>query len=151
MIYVSILTSERELDPELWAVIWNRKAPPTLTLRGAYNLGDNRRVFIWEGEGAADLQYMDRFNQIGRLETSPAFDRTAGWRCAFTQDLEGFAQLGRRGAEAASRGPDQRSSAAIDLRRRGIEAANLHAARVAARTWVMEQEVAGDPPLGPAE
>jgi hypothetical protein len=142
MLYVSILTSERERDPELWAVIWNAKAPPTLKLHGAYNLGDNRRVFIWEGESAADLQYMDRFNHVGRLETMPAFDRTSGWRCAFDQDLEGFANLGRRPVEAESRGRDQRGNAAIDLRRRGIEAANLHAAKRAARAWQAEQEAA---------
>ncbi|HZU75551.1 MAG TPA: hypothetical protein VFA70_02235, partial [Dehalococcoidia bacterium] len=69
MLFVSIFSSDRERDPELWAVIWNAKAPPTLTLHGAYNLGDNRRVFIWEGESATDLQYMDRFNQVGTLET----------------------------------------------------------------------------------
>ena len=56
MLYVSIFTSDRERDPELWATIWQGTAPPTLKLLAAYNLGDDRRVFIWEGEGAADLQ-----------------------------------------------------------------------------------------------
>jgi hypothetical protein len=143
MLFVSIFSSDRERDPELWAVIWNAKAPPTLTLHGAYNLGDNRRVFIWEGESATDLQYMDRFNQVGTLETAPAFDRTAGWRCAFSQDLEAFAALGRRPGESEGRGRDQRGSAALDLRRRGIEAPNLHAAKRAARAWQSEQEAAG--------
>ena len=140
MLYVSIFTSDRERDPELWAVIWNGKAPPTLKLHGAYNLADDRRVFIWEGETVADLQYMDRFNHIGRLETAPAFDRTAGWRCAFTQDLDGFAALVSRRAEAEGRGDDQRSERALDLRRRGIEPPNIHAAKRAARYWQEEQE-----------
>lgn len=132
-LYVSILTSDRERDPELWAVIWNAKAPATLTLHGAYNLGDDRRLFIWEGESAADLQYMDRFNHVGRLETTPAFDRTEGWRCAFSQDLDRFAGLMR--SPAIGR-------AALDLRRRGVEAKSIPAAKRAARAWQAEQETA---------
>jgi len=140
MLFISIFTSDRERDPELWAVIWNAKAPPTLTLHGAYNLSDNRRLFVWEGETVADLQYMDRFNAVGRLETTPAFDRTAGWRCAFSQDLDGFRSLVSSGVGAASRPPNQRSERAIDLRRRGVEAQNIEAAKRAAREWQAEQE-----------
>lgn len=90
MLFVSILTSEREKDPELWAVIWQGQAPPTLQLHHAYNLAGNKRVFVWEGESAADLQFMDRFNEIGVLETHPTFYRTLGWQQAFSGDLEGF-------------------------------------------------------------
>jgi hypothetical protein len=140
MLYVSLFTSDRERDPELWAVIWNAKAPPTLKLHGAYNLSDNRRIFVWEGETVADLQYMDRFNSVGRLETTPAFDRTAGWRCAIGQDLEGFRALVSSGTGAASRPANQRSERAIDLRRRGVEARSIEAAKRAAREWQSEQE-----------
>ncbi len=134
MLYVSIFTSDRERDPELWAVIWNAKAPPTLTLHGAYNLADNRRVFIWEGETVADLQYMDRFNHIGRLETAPAFDRTGGWRCAFAQDLDSFGtNLAGRGASPAA------VERALDLRRRGVQARGIEAAKRTARDWQAEQ------------
>ena len=90
MLFVSILTSDRERDPELWATIWNGEGPPSLNLIGAYNLASNLRVFIWEGESIADIQFMDRFNEVGVLETRPAFDRTAGWRMAMAKDLEGF-------------------------------------------------------------
>jgi hypothetical protein len=132
--YVSLFTSDRERDPELWAVAWNAKAPPTLKLHGAYNLSDNRRVFIWEGETVADLQYMDRLNQIGRLETSPAFDRSAGWRFVFAQDLDGFERsLAARGTPPAA------VARAIDLRRRGVEARGIAAAKRAARAWQEEQ------------
>jgi hypothetical protein len=140
MLFVSILTSERERDPELWAVIWNAKAPPTLKLHGAYNLGDNRRLFVWEGESVADLQYMDRFNSVGRLETTPAFDRTSGWRCAFSQDLDGFRSLVTTREGAAGRPANQRSERAIELRRRGIEARTIEAAKRTAREWQAEQE-----------
>jgi len=139
MLYVSIFTSDRERDPELWAVVWNAQAPPTLTLHGAYNLSDNRRVFIWVGESAADLRYMDRFNHVGRLETTPAFDRTDGWRCAFAQDLEAFRALVTSAQGAGSRPPNQRSEQSIDLRRRGIEARTVEAAKRAAREWQQEQ------------
>jgi hypothetical protein len=134
MLYVSLFTSDRERDPELWAVIWNGKAPPTLKLHGAYNLADNRRVFVWEGETVADLQFMDRFNHIGKLETSPAFDRTGGWQHAFAQDLDGFREnLLRRGA------PEAAADRAIDLRRRGVQARGIEAAKRAAREWQAEQ------------
>ena len=78
MLYVSILTSDRSQDPELWATIWQGNAPPSINLIGAYNMGNDKRVFIWEGEALADIQFMDRFNEVGVLETSPAFDRTSG-------------------------------------------------------------------------
>ena len=78
MLFVSILTSDRARDPELWATIWQGESPPNIKIIGAYNLANNRRVFIWEGDSSADLQFMDRFNQIGVLETYPAFDRTVG-------------------------------------------------------------------------
>lgn len=78
MLYVSRFVSDRDRDPELWVTIWQAEAPPTLNLIGAYNLSGDERLFVWEGETTADLQFMDRFNQVGRLETSPAFDRTTG-------------------------------------------------------------------------
>ena len=99
------------------------------------HLGNDKRGFIWEGESAADLQFMDRFNEVGRLETFPAFDRTAGWRCALDRDLEGFRRFvsGRPGAPTSL-------EAAVELRRRGREAPNRLAARRAAREWIEEQE-----------
>jgi hypothetical protein len=90
MLYVSRFVSDRDRDPELWATIWQAKAPPTLNLIGAYNLGGDERVFIWEGDTVADLQFMDSFNDVGRLDTSPAFDRTVGWQNAFTGNIEAF-------------------------------------------------------------
>jgi len=142
MLFVSILTSERARDPELWATIWNG-APGRVTLIGAYNLANNKRVFIWEGDSAADLQFMDRFNEAGVMETSPAFDRTDGWRFAFAHDLEGFAAAQRERAKEGT--PARRAvEAGIDLRRRGMTAPNREAARAAAREWQHEQALAPD-------
>lgn len=56
MLFVSILTSDRAQDPELWAVMWRGNAPPTLKLLGACNLGDNRRIFNWDADTPDDLQ-----------------------------------------------------------------------------------------------
>jgi hypothetical protein len=139
MLFVSTFVSDRERDPELWAVIWHGKAPPTLKLLGAYNLAGNRRLFIWEGETTADLQFMDLFNTIGVLETTPAFDRTAGWQLAFAGDIDGFREnLLARG------GRGDRVEAAIDLRSRGLHAPTVEAARRAAREWVAERGAVAD-------
>ena len=136
MLYVSIFTSDRSRDPELWAAIWHGGGSPTIKLHGVYNVADNRRVFIWEGESVADLQFMDRFNHIGVLETSPAFDRTQGWRQAFVKDIEAFA------ANMLSRArPENRDQAerAVNLRRRIVKQPNIYAACAEARRWQEEQ------------
>jgi len=136
MLYVSILTSDRARDPELWASIWHGQGPRSIKIIGAYNLSNNKRVFIWEGESIGDLQFMDRFNHIGVLETSPAFDRTRGWQQAFARDIEGFAAsiLGRAR-------PENRKEAekAVDLRRRVHKQPNIYAACAEARRWQQEQ------------
>jgi hypothetical protein len=133
MLFVSILRSDRSRDPELWATIWQGAAPPSIKLIGAYNLANEKRVFIWEAESQADLQFMDRFNEVGILETTPAFDRTTGWTLAFRRDLEGFQKyLGDRPRV----GPN------VDLRRRAMQAPNRIAARRAAREWTNQQEQA---------
>lgn len=95
-------------------MIWNGQAPPTFKLHDAYNLADNRRVFIWESESAAGLTFRDRFNHIGKQETTPASDRTGGWQHTFAPNLGGF--------EAELRARATQPHAAIDLRRRGGQA-----------------------------
>ena len=137
MLFVSILTSDRSRDPELWASTWQGEPPPSLELIGAYNLANDKRVFIWNGESTADVQFMDRFNEVGVLETTPAFDRTRGWKAAFAKDIEGF----RSGAQRFGRGPRE-VDVSVDLRTRGLNAPNRHAARATARQWTREQESA---------
>ena len=135
MLFVSILTSDRSRDPELWATIWHGEGPRNIKIRGAYNLGNNKRVFIWDGESAADLQFMDRFNHIGVLETYPAFDRTLGWQQAFAREIDAFAKrlLDRAGPYREQVERD------VDLRRRIVKAANRYAACAEARRWQEEQ------------
>lgn len=135
MLFVSILTSDRSRDPELWAAIWQGEPAPSIKIIGAYNLAGNKRVFIWEGESAADLQFMDRFNHIGVLDTYPAFDRTVGWQLAFAKDLEKFE---KRLLDRAGRFQEQ-VKRGIDLRRRGLNASNIYAACTEAQRWKEEQ------------
>ena len=134
MLFVSILTSDRARDAELWAVIWQGGCPPGLKLHQAYNLAGNKRLFIWEGQSAAELQFMDRFNYVGELETFPAFDRTAGWQAAFAGDLDAF----RAGLERGNANP-ARIEAAMDLRSRGHHAPTLQAAMREGREWAERQ------------
>ncbi len=138
MLYVSRFVSDRDRDPELWATIWQAKAPPTLKLIGAYNLGGDERVFIWEGETPADLQFMDSFNDVGRLDTSPAFDRSVGWQNAFAGNIEAF-EVNMRSRALRS---DEEIDAALDLRRRGLTAPTPQVARRRAREWAAEREQA---------
>lgn len=134
MLFVTILHSDRARDPELWATIWQGKAPPTLKLHAVYNLLTDTRIFIWEGETPADARFIDRLNHVGQTTTSIALDQTTGWQHAFAGNVDAmrawFEQRGMR--------PEQ-IDAAIDLRRRGHEAPNLEAARRAARDWQEEQ------------
>ncbi len=136
MLYVSILTSDRSRDPELWAAIWHGAGPPSIKLRGAYNLGNDKRVFIWEGESVADLQFMDRFNHIGVLDTYPAFDRTQGWQLAFAKDIDTFSNniLARAGQNRKA------AEKAVELRRRVRIQPNIYSACAEARKWQDEQE-----------
>ncbi len=136
MLYVSILTSDRSRDPELWASIWHGDAPPSIKLIAAYNLGNDKRVFVWEGESTADLQFMDRFNHVGVMETCPAFDRTLGWRDAFAKDLDAFEE------RLFARGRSDQAERTIDLRRRIRRQPNILAACAEARQWQEEQAAA---------
>jgi hypothetical protein len=135
MLHVSILTSDRARDPELWATVWQGKAPPTLKILAAYNLASHKRLFVWEGEGRDDIQYIDRLNEVGELETFVAFDQTGGWQCAFAGDLDGmqkwFEERGRTAGQI---------EVAMDLRSRGHYAANTASARKAAREWAARVE-----------
>lgn len=143
MRYVSILTSDRNLDPELWAVIWQANAPEDLILHCAYNLAGNKRIFIWESDSTAALQFMDNFNHIGLLETYPAFDRSDGWRAAFVGDIEAFRnQMIKTATDRGivSEKLKQRVKESIDLRQGALESPTREAARRSAREWVAYRE-----------
>jgi hypothetical protein len=79
---------------------------------------------------------MDSFNDVGRLDTSPAFDRTVGWQNAFTGNIEAF-EVNMRSRALRS---EEQIDAALDLRRRGLSAPTPQAARRRAREWAAERE-----------
>jgi hypothetical protein len=134
MIYLSILTMDRERDPELWATMWQGDAPPGLTLHSVYRGGD-RLVFVWEGDSAAELLFMERCGQVGDLETFPVVDRTKGWRLSLARDLDGLrAWMVQRGDT------DEQIESALDLRSAALDAPNVFAARRAALEWIERQE-----------
>ena len=114
--------------------MWQGAPPSSINLAGMYNLANNRRDFIWNTESPADIQYMDRLNEVGLLETYPAIDRTSGLQMTFARDLEGFRHvLEERGLSQAQ------IESSIDLRRRAMQAPNRQAARTEAIRWQMEQ------------
>lgn len=89
---------------------------------------------------------MDRLNRIGVLDTSPALDRTFGWKCAFSGDVEGFrASMERDGV------PSPWIEEAIDLRSRGHHAPTMEAAVREARRWMERQADAERSVMGEAE
>lgn len=134
MLFLSMLTIDRERDPELWATMWQGVSPPGLILRHAY-LGGNRLVFVWEGDSDAEVLFMARCAQVGDLETFPMIDRTDGWRLAFARDLEGFrAYLAERGDT------EEQIENALDLRSAAHDAPNVFAAQRVAREWIERQE-----------
>ncbi len=135
MLYVSIFTSDRNRDPELWATIWQGQAPASLKILHVYNLMSDKRIFIWEGEAPAALMYMDRLNQVGTCDTYPAFDQTNGWIPAFAGDVEAMRAFWKGRGRS-----DEDIAPAIDLRSRGHLASNTTAARREAREWMAEQE-----------
>jgi hypothetical protein len=142
MIYVSILTSDRNLDAELWAIVWNRRLPADLQLLHAYNLAGNKRLFVWETDSVAGLQFMDAFNYVGELVTYPAFDRTSGWMAAFASDIEAFRQANRdsmRRSGVPEAEIEGRMAPNVELRGGAMAAANMFEARRFAREWQARQ------------
>ena len=134
MLFVSILTSDRKLDPELWATLWQGNPPPSITIVGAYNLTNDKRVIIWDGQSPADVQYIDRLNEVGLLETYPAIDRTQAFQATFAKDLDGFrAALETRGIS------ESQIESAYKLRSQSKSAPNRHQARVMARQWYEDE------------
>ena len=147
MLYVSILTSDRNLDPELWAVIWQANMPDDLTLHNAYNMAGNKRLFIWETDSVNGLQFMDNFNHIGELVTYPVFDRSDGWKAAFAGDIETFRDVQHKNMSKRNILPDraeQHINSAIELRKGALESPTREAARRHAREWIAAREKASD-------
>ncbi len=92
MLFVSILTSDRERDPELWATLWQGDAPDGLQFVAVYNLQNNTRIFVINADPPDAIGWLDRLNAVGTIVTTPAFDHTQGWSDALARDIDGFAK-----------------------------------------------------------
>ena len=106
MLYVSILTSDRERDPELWATLWQGEAPKGLEIVAVYNLQNDVRVFIINAEPPQAIGWLDRLNAVGTIVTTPAFDRTqetqAGSGCPGFESAAGCRGRPRSGPVVAA-------------------------------------------------
>ena len=136
MLYVSILQSDRERDPELWATLWQGEAPKGLEIVAVYNLQNDTRVFVINADPPQAIGWLDRLNAVGTIVTTPAFDRTQGWSDALARDIDGFTErlVARFGADGEKQ---------AELRRRAMNAPNPFAARRVALEWVSEREAEG--------
>ena len=91
MLFVSILTSRPDARPgTMGDHMAGQSTSEHRTDRRVQSGQRQACLHPGRGESVADTQFMDRFNDVGVLETSPAFDRTAGWRAAFAKDIDTF-------------------------------------------------------------
>ena len=125
---------------EFLACLWQGDVPETLTLsRWLYLSGEPRgMVILWDGDEAAQAYVERAFGDFGELATEVVTDNTPGLAAAFDRDLDGFGEVMR------SMGATQDAiDAALDLRRRGLEAPTREAALAAGRAWTAEQAARG--------
>ena len=103
MLYVSILQSDRERDPELWATLWQGEAPKGLEFIAVYNLQNDTRVFVTKADPPQLIGWLDRFNAVENIITTPAFDRTDGWQDGATSTRSRSASPSPTGQKARNR------------------------------------------------
>jgi hypothetical protein len=136
MLYLSRFTPDTTRFGEFLACLWQGDVPDSLVLeRWLYLQGQPVGMMIlWEGDDAA-AAYMDRaFGGFGTLETEPVVDNTPGLAAALARDLDAFGEVMR------GQGADQAAiDNALDVRRRGKEAATQEDAAAAGRSWTAEQ------------
>src|ERR1700761_8799914 len=138
MHFISIFEWPQRTGPWI-ATLWQGEAPDGLTVRRWLYRRGHRECALLEGETASEAgrAWLEaRMAPHGRFTTWPvADDATAGMAAAFQRDLDQFAGfLGSRQASEAE------TDAALDLRRRGLQAASLDEAAAAGSAWDEEQQ-----------
>jgi hypothetical protein len=138
MFFVSRFTPDP--DPsrfaEFLACLWQGDVPESLVLsKWLYLPGEPRAMLLlWEGDSVA-RDYVERaFGGFGTLDTEEVTDATPGLAAALDRDLEAFGRV----MEAQGASADA-IDAALDVRRRGLEAPTQEAAAAAGRAWNEEQ------------
>lgn len=134
MIYHTTFLIDPERVNEWLACLWQGPAPTDLKVREWLTLAGEPRtaILIWEGGGDARAFVERAYGGFGQVETREATSST-GMASAFARDLEGYERMMKeRKADPAE------IARQVDLRRRGMEAADQASASAAARAWVAE-------------
>lgn len=136
MLFHSTFHPDPERAGEWIACLWQGEgAPPDFALKWyVYLPGEPRgMIFLWQAEAAGRAWFERAIAAYGRAITLEVTDATAGMAFAIDRDLAGIeAWLLDRGMP-----PDQ-VARQVDLRRRGIEAADQATAAEAGRAWTRE-------------
>ena len=135
--HVSRFTPDESRFAEFLACLWQGPVPASLKLsKWLYLPGEPRAMLlVWEGDDDARA-YVDRaLGRFGALDTEVVTDATPGMAAALARDLDAFA----RTMEARGAAPGE-VAAALDVRRRGMEASTQAAAAAAGREWAAERE-----------
>jgi hypothetical protein len=139
-LHVSRFVPDAPRTAEWLACLWQGPVPAGLRLERWLYLQDQPgaalrgMLVMWEGDDEATA-YMERaFGGFGEFTTDVVVDNTAGLAAAFVRDLDAFGAIMERQGMSG-----EQIGAAVDLRRRGLEAATQEDAAVAGRAWQAEQ------------
>lgn len=137
MIFHTTFRADPARVNEWLACLWQGPAPADLRVREwltyAGEAGEPRiGILIWEGNDEARVFVERAFGGFGQAETREA-SSSSGMAAAIARDLEGYESM------MVARNVDPAEIARqVDLRRRGMEAADQAAAAEAARAWEAE-------------
>jgi hypothetical protein len=136
-VFASTFTPDESRFPEFLACLWQGPVPETLELSKWLYLPHEPRqmLLLWDGDDDA-YEYIERaFGGFGTIHTETVTDATPGLAAAFARDLHAFG----RHMETTGSSPAA-IHAALEVRRRGMEASTQDDAAAAGRAWAAEQE-----------
>ena len=135
MIYMTKFNIDLKRANEWLAVLWQGPAPADMKVREWLTFKDFKpqtAILIWEG-GPEAMAFVERvFGGFGKIETQEVTSST-GMGSAIARDLKGYeTMMNGRGVNPAE------VARQVDLRKRGMEAADPAAALKAANEWKAE-------------
>ncbi len=122
------------------ACLWQGPPPESVTLHCYVHLADaldgaRRMLVVWDGDDERGAAAFERsFAEFGTFETENGRIATPGLAAALARDLEGF-----RSVLATRAQPPEEIERALDLRRRGHDAASHAAALAAGEAWALAE------------
>jgi hypothetical protein len=136
-VFASRFTPDESQFAEFLSCLWQGPVPATLELsKWLYLPGEPREMLLlWDGDDAARAYIERAFGGFGSLDTETVTDATPGLAAALERDLDAFG----RHMEARGSSPEE-IAAALDVRRRGMEASSQDDAAAAGRAWAADQE-----------